>query len=128
MIKFIRYFVVGGLSAILDFTIFATLVSLAGWPWYIAATVSFVAATLFNYLISIRHVFTSGVRFERTHEVALTFLVSGVGLGINQAILYLLIGWGINILLAKIGATGVVFFWNFSVRYLFVFREPLPRS
>ena len=126
MIKLAKYFLTGMAAAAVDFAIFAALVKLAAWPWYLAATVSFLIATLVNYAISVRHVFTSGVRFRKRDEIALTFLVSAIGLGINQLVMYLLIGQGIAVLLAKVGATGVVFLWNYSARHRFVFRETIP--
>lgn len=126
MVRFAKYFITGAVAAGVDFVLFAAFVKLAGWPWYIAGTVSFVAATLVNYILSIRHVFTSGVRFEKRDEIALIFLVSAIGLGVNQAILFLLIRAGVMILVAKIGATGAVFLWNYAARHQFVFKENLP--
>ena len=79
-----------------------------------------------NYTLSIKHVFTSGVRFKKRDEITLVFLVSAIGLAINQAILFLLIYAGIMILMAKAGATGAVFLWNYSARHQFVFKESPP--
>lgn len=126
MVRLAKYFIAGSVAAGVDFVLFAAFVNLLTWPWYVAATVSFVAATVVNYLVSIRHVFTSGVRFGKRDEIVLVFLVSAVGLAINQAILFLLIRAGIPILLAKVGATGTVFLWNYSARHQFVFKENLP--
>jgi putative flippase GtrA len=126
MVKLVKYFITGAVAAGVDFVLFATFVKLLGWPWYIAATVSFVAATLTNYVLSIRHVFTSGVRFEKREEIAAIFLVSAIGLAVNQAILYFLIRAGVMVLVAKVGATGAVFLWNFGARHQFVFKEGLP--
>jgi putative flippase GtrA len=123
MIKLAKYFVIGAVAAAVDFAIFAALVKMAGWPWYLAAATSFVAATMVNYALSIRHVFTSGIRYNKRNEIALTFLVSAIGLGVNQAVMYVLIHQGIAVLAAKIGATGTVFLWNFTARHRFVFRE-----
>lgn len=120
--KLIRYFFVGGTAALVDFGIFAALIKLGGFDWFWSAVISFVVATAVNYFLSVRHVFESGIRFARHHEVALVFLVSGIGLGINQAVLFLLIGYfGLNALVAKVSATGVVFVWNFLARSRFVF-------
>lgn len=123
MIRIAKYLFAGSIAAAVDFSIFAALLSLLYWPWYVAATISFITGTLVNYFISIRHVFTSGVRFGRRDEIALTFLVSAVGLAVNQAIMYFLIQWRIAVLLAKVGATAVVFVWNYSARNYFVFKE-----
>jgi putative flippase GtrA len=123
--KIARYFVVGGASAAVDFALFGILLITLGKPsWFIAGLVSFVVATVFNYLLSIRIVFTAGARFTVQHEIILVFLVSLVGLALNQFALWLfyqVAGW--NVLLAKCIATGTAFFWNFTARNSFIFRE-----
>ena len=69
MVKLAKYFITGGIAAAVDFAIFAALVKLLGWSWYLAATASFVVATIVNYVLSVRHVFTSGVRFDKRNEI-----------------------------------------------------------
>jgi putative flippase GtrA len=124
MTRLVRYFCVGGAAALMDFLLFAVLVKSIGVPWYYAAVLSFVAATSLNYLLSIRFVFDSGERFSKQHEVALVFLVSGMGLALNQLALYILISvTELNVLVSKLAATAVVFFWNFGTREKFIFRK-----
>lgn len=118
-----RYFLVGGAAAAVDFSVFAVLYSALDWHWFPSATISFVMATAFNYALSVYFVFTSGVRFARFHEIGLVFLVSSVGLVMNQLALW--IGFQmlqIDVYLAKVFATGAVFFWNFGARRYFIFR------
>ena len=123
--KIARYFVVGGLSAALDFALFGTLVLAVGKAnWFAAAAASFVAATALNYLLSIRMVFTAGIRFARRHEITLVFVVSALGLACNQSAMWLfyqVLDW--NIWIAKCMATGTAFLWNFTARNSFIFRE-----
>jgi len=122
--KFIRYFFVGGAAACLDFLIFALLTKVFHVQWFWSALISFTAATLLNYILSIRFVFQSGARFSRKHhEVLLVFLISLIGLGINQLVLWLCIeGMLLEPLIAKVIGTGVVFFWNYGARRHFVFK------
>ncbi len=122
-----RYFLVGGASAAVDFSIFALLYSGLDVHWFLAAAVGFLLATTFNYALSVYFVFTSGVRFARRHEIGLVFLVSAVGLAMNQFALW--VGFkvlGIDVYLSKVMATGSVFFWNFGARRYFIFRRPNP--
>jgi len=120
-----RYFLVGGVAAGVDFVLFAVMFKWLAVGWMPAGIVSFCFATLVNYALSVRHVFSSGVRFQRGKEILLVFLVSGVGLAINQAALVALIeGAGWDPLWAKIGATSSVFFWNYGVRRYFIFKPP----
>lgn len=127
--KFIRYFFVGGAAATLDFLVFALLTKVFLVNWFWSAMTSFVLATLLNYVLSIQFVFQSGARFSRKHhEVALVFLVSLIGLTINQGVLWICIdNVHIEPLLAKVVGTGIVFFWNYFARRHFVFK-PSPRA
>ena len=120
-----RYAVVGGISAIVDFVIFLVFAKLLEFNYLWVGAAGFVISTAVNYGLSIRHVFTSGTRFRREAEIALVFAVSAVGLGLNQMVLYLGIGkLGTEMLLTKIFATGSVFLWNYTMRNHFVFRQP----
>jgi len=51
MVRLAKYFITGFVAAGVDFVLFAAFVHLLAWPWYVAATVSFVAATVVNYLL-----------------------------------------------------------------------------
>ncbi|WP_329741575.1 GtrA family protein [Dyella sp. A6] len=125
--KIVRYFFVGGAAAALDFLIFAALTGVVHLSWFWSAIASFTAATLFNYVLSIRFVFKSGARFVRKHhELSAVFLVSSIGLMINQAVLWACIDIAsIHPLVSKLIGTGVVFFWNYAARKHFVFKTSL---
>jgi putative flippase GtrA len=113
---------VGGAAACVDIGLFMLFAQGLGWPYLRVAAGSFVAATLVNYVLSVRFVFVSGARFSRRWEVVLVFAVSAVGLAINQMILAACVEIaGFNLLFAKLTATGVVFFWNYLARRLLVF-------
>ena len=117
-----RYFAVGGAAACVDIGLFMLFAQGLGLAYLRVAAGSFVIATLVNYVLSVRFVFVSGARFRRRWEIALVFLVSAVGLGINQMILAACVEIGrLPLLLAKLAATGVVFFWNYLARRVLVF-------
>jgi putative flippase GtrA len=121
--KVVRYFFVGATAASVDFLIFAILVKGFDFPWFPVAIFSFILATAVNYVLSIRHVFQSGARFTRRTEIGLVFLVSGIGLILNQSVLWVLIEkMIIDVLLAKVLATATVFFWNYGIRHSFIFK------
>lgn len=123
MKTFVRYFAVGGASAAVDFLTFGVLIYGLGVPWFWAALASFLLATLVNYLLSVRHVFDSGIRFRKHHEISLVFLVSGIGLLGNQLVLYFCIErMSLYPLVSKGISTGIVFFWNFFARSSFIFK------
>lgn len=115
----------GGTAAGVDvglFTLFARELGLAYQP---VAAATFLLATFVNYVLSIRFVFHSGSRHGRRREIAMVYLVSAVGLAINAAILWVAIELArLDLLAAKLFATGTVFFWNYLARRLLVFGAP----
>ena len=127
--RVVRYFFVGGVAAAVDISLFALLAKVFGYPYLLVAPCTFAAATWVNYLLSVRHVFRSGVRFSRSRELLLVFLVSLVGLGINQVVLFVSVqGLGLDLMLGKIIASTGAFFWNYWARAHFVFKAVNERT
>jgi putative flippase GtrA len=120
---FIKYFFVGGLSALADFIIFAAFYYIIK-NWFISGLISFCIATFLNYYLSIRFVFQSGSKLKKSQEVFLVYVISFVGFVLNQSILFLMIEkFYLNVYLSKIATTGIIFIWNFSGRKYFVFSR-----
>ena len=121
--KIVRYFFVGGTAASVDIGIFFLFAKLAGYDYLWVGCAGFLIATAVNYVLSVKHVFESGIRYSKRKEVALVYFVSLVGLAVNQLVLYVMIEHlHCELMLAKLTATGVVFFWNFSARRFIIFR------
>jgi putative flippase GtrA len=113
---------VGGICACVDIGLFMLFAKGLGLPYLRVAAGTFLIATLLNYFLSVRFVFVSGKRFTRRWEVALVFLVSGMGLAVNAAVLWFGVEvMGFGLLLSKLAATGVVFFWNYFARRVLIF-------
>lgn len=120
--RLLRYFFVGGAAAFVDIGLFSLFAKVLGYSWLPVSICTFILATLTNYLLSIKYVFESGVRHKKHVEVAGVFMVSGLALLVNQAVLYIgieFLHW--NLVFAKITATGIVFFWNYFGRSRFIF-------
>ena len=121
--KIIRYFFVGGVAACVDIGFFFVFAKILGFNYLAIASVGFLIATFVNYLLSVRLVFDSGVRFPRNKEIALIYVVSAAGLLFNLATLYLMVDLAhTELMLSKIIATATVFFWNYFARKHYVFR------
>ena len=124
--KILRYLFVGGAAAAVDIAFFFVFARLAGLNYLAVAPFGFLLATWVNYQLSIRHVFRSGARFNRSREILLVYAISAIGLLINQAALYVLVAkLGTGLMVAKLAATATVFFWNYGTRSNFVFA---PRA
>ena len=123
--KIAKYFVVGGVSAVIDIAIFSLLTYLLSVHYLAAGASGFVIATLVNYALGVRFVFTSGVRFGRRTEVAAVFAVSLVGLLVHQTVLWAGVEMvGLHSFISKLCASASAFFWNYGARSRLVFPEP----
>jgi putative flippase GtrA len=119
-----KYFLVGGIAASFDIGFFMLFAGLLDFHWLPISIASFILATLINYIISINYVFESGARYQKKYEIASIFLISGSALIFNQAVLYatiVLLAW--PLLMSKLCATGLVFFWNYLWRSLWLFKK-----
>jgi putative flippase GtrA len=119
------YVVVGGISACVDIGLFSVLLW-SSWPVLVASIVSFVAATIVNYLLSISLAFARG-RYQVSVEVLRFWLVALVGLAINALTVWVLVDVvAMAPIPAKVLAVPIVFVWNFVGRRLLVFHKDRP--
>lgn len=122
-IQLIKYVGVGGTAALVEWTSFALLVGPVRLHYLAAVTVSFIIATAVNYVLSARFVFVRG-RHPAHKELILLYLVSAIGLLLNLLLMTLFVGhMSTPALPSKIEATGIVFFWNFISRKIWVFEK-----
>jgi putative flippase GtrA len=123
--SFAVYFLIGGLSALVEWAAFYAALSLFGMHYIPASACGFAVATYVNYLLSARIGFKKGKRSTRS-EVALIYAVSGIGFLINVAFMAGVVEvLGLSVMIGKIGGTGIAFIWNFGARQFCVFdKEP----
>ena len=108
----------------LDFGILALLTEVAGLHYLASAAFSFLAGATLSYVLSVLWVFDIR-RFasKAAAEYALFVLVGVVGLGLNEALLWVFTEpLGLHYLVSKIVAAGLIFGWNFGARKLLLFR------
>ncbi len=119
--KFAQYFVVGGISALVDWALFALFLYVFEFRYLLSGTISFVFATAVNYVLSIRYVFKK--RRRSTHaEVTLVYIASAVGISINLLVLGGLIEYvGLHAMVSKLAGTASALGWNFGARYYWIF-------
>ena len=118
-----RYAVTGGAAAIVDIGGFACL-SAASVPTILAATCSFLAATVVNYLLTAWFVFSATATVKRYVAFlagSLFALLINVSLT-SAGVIFL----SVPRTMAKTVAVGVTFFLNFWVNARLVFNQPTP--
>lgn len=118
-----KYALVGGTAAFCEWIIFAILTFTLDVYFLVSASISFIFATFVNYKIGVKLLFRSGFLHSENKEIYLTYLVSGIGLILNLAILYFLVeNLLMHPMISKILSTGIVFLWNFGARAYFIFE------
>ncbi|MGC1454651.1 MAG: GtrA family protein [Nitrospirota bacterium] len=122
-IQLIKYVGVGGTAALVEWTSFALLIKAARVHYLAAATISFVLATAVNYVLSVLFVFIRG-RHPAHKELILLYAVSAIGLFLNLLLMSIFVGvFAMQAMPSKIAATGIIFFWNFGARKMWVFEK-----
>ncbi|MBR3317883.1 MAG: GtrA family protein [Atopobiaceae bacterium] len=115
-----KFSVVGFLAFFIDYGMLMLLSQVLGVDAVLAAGISFVISVVFNYLASMRFVFTHRSDLSRGRELATFVMLSVIGLGINECLMWLgvsLLGSAaIAVTVTKVFATAVVMVWNFASR------------
>lgn len=137
IIKFLKFGIVGASGMVVDFGVLILLRDLVGLPDLWANTISFTAAATSNYFLNRIWTFRSKDK-EVGKEYAKFLIVSIIGLGINNGVLYLssilwpeaynasatLLGTNIDLFyLFKLAAIAVTTLWNFFGNMLFTFKQ-----
>ena len=122
--QLMKFGVVGVIAFVIDYGVMVFLTEVFGVNPVASATVSFTVSVVFNYVASMRYVFSHREGMSRTREFIIFVVLSAIGLGIND----LLIWAGTDLAsfdyrLVKIFATAVVMVWNFVTRKIFLEGE-----
>lgn len=121
--QFIRYLCVGGISAFVDWGLFYSLHIMIGFHYIIAATISFLLSVVVNFFLGREYVFKNQCKFSAKIEALNILLINSTGLLWDLLIMSLAIEiLNIQSMIAKIGATGIVFMWNFSLRRWWLYK------
>ncbi len=120
LIQFIKFGFVGGVCTVIDIGLLAFLKEVFGVDPLVAAAVSFSVSVVVNYLLSMKFVFKSKGE-SKTREFLVYLILSVIGLGLNQLIMWVGIDvFSVHYLLTKIIATGIVLVYNFVTRKVFI--------
>jgi putative flippase GtrA len=116
-------FAATGLSGMLiDFSITLLCKEKLKLDKFVSSSAGFCSAVINNFLLN--RYWT----FEQSHhplatQFAIFLLVSITGLVINNFFLYFLLKYlKTNFYLVKLFVTGLVFFWNYAINFLFTFN------
>ena len=118
--QILKFGVVGVLAFLIDYGLLMLLSQAFGVDPVIAAGISFCVSVVFNYLASMKYVFTHREDMSKRREFVIFIVLSVIGLGINElCMLAGVIALGDSALAVtgtKLFATAVVMVWNFFSR------------
>lgn len=126
--QFIKFCIVGGTSALINFVIYYSFTQFL-FVWYIYSAIwGFCFSAIFNFTVNKLWTFRNKERGRRVVNQLVKFLVVIFsGLIFNTAIIYGLTELaGIHWLLSWVFATGLVTFWNFSFNRFWTFKHHQP--
>ncbi len=125
--QFFSYFAVGGIAALVEWLTFF-LLDLLHCPYLAATAAAFILATFVNFFLGRTFTFSGSTYGNKKKELAMVFLVSAIGLGFNMLLMFVAVSLlGLNSTFlktaSKIVCTGIVFFWNFFARKLWIYKK-----
>ncbi len=119
--QFMKFGVVGVIAFFIDYGLLAFCTEILGINYLISATIGFTVSVIFNYLASMRYVFTHKEDMSRRREFVIFVILSIIGLIINNALMWAGVEvLHVHYLIVKIFATAVVMVWNFVTRKIFL--------
>lgn len=118
--QFLKFGVVGTIAFCIDYGVLMLLSQAFDVDPVLSAAVSFCVSVVFNYMASMRYVFTHRADMSRSREFAVFIVLSAVGLVINEACMaagVAVLGTSaLMVTVTKLFATAVVMVWNFFSR------------
>lgn len=118
--QILKFGVVGIIATVIDFGVLYILSQPLGLDPVLSAGISFCVSLVFNYVASMRYVFTHREDMSRSREFVIFLVLSLIGLAINEAIMAAGVAVLGNSALAVMGtkvlATAIVMVWNFVSR------------
>ena len=127
--QFMKFGVVGVIAFVIDYGLLALLTEVFSVNYLVSATISFTVSVIFNYIASMRYVFTHKEDMSRRREFVVFVILSVIGLLINNLCMWAGVElFGIHYLITKIVATAIVMVWNFVTRKIFLDAGDAPQE
>ncbi|MEF9841577.1 MAG: GtrA family protein [Raoultibacter sp.] len=119
--QLMKFGVVGVIAFVIDYGLLIFLTEVFYVDYLISATISFTVSVIFNYVASMRYVFSHREGMSRRREFVIFIVLSVLGLIINDVGMWV----GVSLLavdyrITKIVATVIVMLWNFVTRKIFL--------
>ncbi len=123
-LQFFRYIFVGGASFIVDWALLQ-IIEAMGVYHLIAGIFSFIAGLCVNFGLSKFLVFSKkSDKKQAAKEFTVFGIIAVFGLIITEGLMFIFVDkMGIRLAIAKIIAAGIVLFWNFFMKKIFLYGK-----
>ena len=123
-LSLVKFGFTGMSGLVIDFSVTWLLKDELHLNKFLANAAGFTAAVISNYVINRLWTFSEREKTKVSKQFASFLMVSLIGLVLNAGFLYLFHEHlALNFYLSKAIAILLVFFWNFSANYFFVFKS-----
>ena len=124
LFQIIRYFISGGIAAVVDFGLLYLLTEFFGLYYLWSAVISFSVGLLITYLFSITWIFNQRRISNRWIELLIFSVIGVVGLLLTYLFMqYFTEVINLHYMLSKVLTTIIVFFWNFLTKRFVLFTK-----
>jgi len=124
VLQFLKYVVVGGLAALINFGLLLLFTEVFGIYYLISTTLSNFLALLFNFFVANIFVFNGSVIKNKFIEMVCVFAIGLFGVALNSLLMFIFTdGFKIEYYFSQIICTGLVLIWNFAGRKLFIYKK-----
>jgi putative flippase GtrA len=121
-ITFIKYFLVGGTSALLELTLFYTLLERLDLKIVIANSIAYTTLFFFNYILQRKWAFASKMKVKK--QIIAYGLLFFFNLNFSNAmVVFLINGFQINSLVSKFLSMGLFVPLNFLIYRNLIFKR-----
>lgn len=119
--QIMKFGVVGFLCFFIDYFVLFAATEILKINYLVSSGISFSVSVIINYILSTKFVFQTKQDTNKMKEFILFVILSLVGLGINQIIMWFTVEKvSIYYMLGKIVATAIVMVYNFITRKIFL--------
>lgn len=129
IMHFISYVFVGGIATVVEWVCYFFFDPVLHFNTYVAVALSFVFSTLANWMAGRLITFRDAKNQNIVKELISIYGASMIGLLMNEGIMLLFMNvifqnqTALQKMIAKVVATGIVFFWNYFIRTFFIYAK-----
>lgn len=118
------YFVVGLVATLVEWVSFWLLDYIIGIQYLIATIIAMIISTYSNWQLGRLMTFKNATKGNILIEIGKIYIVSIGGIVLNVLFMWIMVDkFDMNEMLSKVIATGLVFFYNYFIRTLFIYKD-----